>query len=125
MPVNLVVPVTIRFPLLVIESTTRVEIEAVPTTSKLVSGEDVLMPTLLFTVSTEKTLVSTLRFPETDRVLFNVEAPVTVRVDDLNESGFNVMPPTRPWVLVTGSWKTVGVCLWNSEKESLRLFRSD
>ena len=88
--------------------------DAPPTTSKLVSSDEVLMPTLLLRVSTYRTLVSTERLPKTERVLDRVEAPETVRVSETSLFEFRVKGP-MPMVLVSGSLRMVGTCL---EKES-------
>src|SRR3989344_2609304 len=88
--------------------------EAVPTTSKATSGDEVLMPTRLLRVSTFRTSVSTLKSLVTARVLDNVEAPETVRVSETRWSELRVKGP-MPMVLVGGNWRMVGTCL---EKES-------
>ena len=89
------------------------DIEATPTSSKAVSGDEVLMPTLLLVVSTLKTLVSTSKSLLNDKTA-KVEAPETVKVSETRCVGLRVRGPI-PVVLVGGSWKMVGTCL---EKES-------
>ena len=70
------------------------EIEATPTNSKATSGEEVLIPTRLLVVSTLKTLESTLKSEETDR-LVKVLVPETVRVSEVRLAELRVRGP-RP-----------------------------
>ena len=108
LPATVKVPPTLNAP----------ETEAAPMTSKATSGEAVLMPTLLLVVSTLKTLVSTEKSLLNDKTA-NVELPETVRVSETRWAGFKVMGPT-PLVLVSGSWKMVGVTFWNVSKLDVR-----
>ena len=95
------------------------EMEAVPTSSKLVSGELVLMPTLLLRVSTLRTSVSTVKFDDRmreDKVLL----PDTVRVSETRLFELSVKGP-MPVVLVSGSWRMVGTCLEKESKLDVRV----
>src|SRR3989344_1609429 len=95
------------------------EMEAVPTSSKLVSGELVLMPTLLLRVSTLRTSVSTVKFDDRmreDKVLL----PDTVRVSETSLFELRVKGP-MPMVLVGGSWRMVGTCLEKESKLDVRV----
>ena len=86
----LMLPPTKRTPVMLAE----------PVTSKLYAGEALLIPTLLLVVSTLKTLVSTEKSPDTER-LANVDAPETVNVSETRWVGLRVMGPIPP-VLVGG-----------------------
>src|SRR3989344_2475391 len=117
-------PKAVRVPPMV----TSPDIEAIPTSSNVVSGEEVRIPTLLLVASKYSVLVSTVRLLTTERVLFSAAPPSSVvppeilRVLASRVSGFNVSGPT-PLVLVEGSCIVVGVILWKFVKSPARFER--